>query len=415
MRRKFVKWVMVLAVGVLALGASGCPQEAPQSFQKQNGFLSDKQFDEAKDAFDEIETPEDGLGVHFNESSCAGCHVSTVKGGLTGGSGPVTELRAGHLDPGGQFVTAPGGTLITLLATGSATPEVKALPASENVRDRFITLSLFGDGFVECVADDMLRRISREQNARTGGRIRGLIREVGVFEAPGKKAVGRFGWAAQHASLLSFAADAYRNEMGITSKFEPEDNTFFGQKVPDKADPEDTGGTGDIGEDVEFFAQFMRALSAPPRNFPADAKDRKEVEEGAKIFKNIGCNVCHLTDLVTAKTGSKVNGGAFTVPAALGNKRFHPYGDFLMHDIGTGPAILREGMPAETKNKIRTGALWGMGSRLANGEPLLHDGSAKTPEEAIERHKNSAAQEADKFRKLNAKDKERLLKFLRSL
>lgn len=413
MKNKLTKRLAIVILGLATLGASGCPQEAPQSFQKQNGFLTDKQFDEAKDAFDEIEEPDDGLGVHFNESSCAGCHIPTVKGGLTGGSGPVTELRAGHLDSSGQFITAPGGTLITLMATGNAIPEVRALPASENIRDRFITLSLFGDGFVECVSDDMLRRVSREQNSRTGGRIKGLIREVGILEAPGKKAVGRFGWASQHASLLSFAADAYRNEMGITSKLEPEDNTFLGQKVVDKADPEDTGGQ--FGEDVEFFVQFMRALSAPPRIIPADAKEREDVEHGAKIFKNIGCNVCHLTDLVTAKVGAKVNGGAFTVPAVLGNKRFHPYGDFLMHDIGTGPGILREGMPPETKNKIRTGALWGMGSRLANGEPLLHDGSAKTPEEAIQRHKNSAAQEADKFQKLNAKDKERLLKFLRSL
>ncbi|MBL8191888.1 MAG: hypothetical protein JNK38_28005 [Acidobacteria bacterium] len=413
MKNKLVKRLAIVVLGVATLGASGCPQEAPQSFEKQNGFVSQKEFDEAKDAFDEIEGPQDGLGVHFNESSCAGCHGPTVKGGLTGGSGPVTELRAGHLE-NGQFIPAPGGTLITLQATNNATTEAAALSASENVRDRFITLSLFGDGFVECIPDEMLRRISNEQNARTNGRIKGLVRVVAISEAPGKTAVGRFGWASQHASLLSFAADAYKNEMGITSKLQPEDNTFLGQKVDDGvADPEDTGGT--FGEDVEFFARFMRALSAPPRLIPADAKERKDVENGAKIFKNIGCNVCHLPDLVTAKAGAKVNGGSFTVPAALGNKRFHPYGDFLLHDIGTGPAILREGMPPETKNKIRTAALWGMGSRLANGEPLLHDGSAKTPEEAIQRHKNSAAQEADKFQKLSANDKARLLKFLRSL
>jgi CxxC motif-containing protein (DUF1111 family) len=289
-----------------------------------------------------------------------------------------------------------------------------SLPDRENVRDRFITQPLFGAGFVECVADQTLRDIAREQAAQSGGRIRGLIREVPILEASERSGVGRFGWAAQHASLLSFSADAYRNEMGITSALEPKDNTFFGQPVDDGvADPEDAGGK--FGEDVELFADFMRALSAPPRLLPSDQKERNEIEEGFKMFKSIGCAVCHLPELVTAKAGSSVNGGAFRVPEALGNKRFHPYGDFLLHDIGTGPNILREGMPPETRGKIRTAALWGMGARLVNGDPLLHDGSARTLEEAVQRHRNSAAQEAEKFQRLGERERVRLLKFLRSL
>ena len=110
-----------------------------------------------------------------------------------------------------------------------------------------------------------------------------------------------------------------------------------------------------------------------------------------------------------------LNGKTFRVPKALANKKFHPYGDFLLHDIGTGPTILREGMPPETRGKIRTAALWGLGTRLVNGESLLHDGSARTPEDAILKHKNTAAQEVDEFRRLSERDKTRLLKFLRSL
>jgi CxxC motif-containing protein (DUF1111 family) len=414
MSAKLLKLFVALVIGLAALGAGGCPKEAPESFEKQNGLLSEKEFDEARDAFAEIETPEAGLGTHFNESSCANCHGAPVEKGLPGGSGPITELRAGHLGANNEFIPAPGGTLITFQALQGVTTEARALPDSENIRDRFITPSLFGDGFVECVADDVLRRIPQEQSARTNGRIRGLVREVEVLEAPGKKAVGRFGWAAQHASLLSFSADAYKNEMGITSRLMPEDNTFLGQKVDDGiADPEDTGG--EFGEDVDLFADFMRALSAPPRLLPADPKERKEVEEGFERFKSIGCDICHLPELVTAKTGALVNGGAFRVPQALGNKRFHPYGDFLLHDIGTGPNILREGMPPETRGKIRTAALWGVGTRLKNKEPLLHDGSASSLEEAIQRHKNTAAQEAEKFQRLSEADKARLLKFLRSL
>src|SRR5262245_40643388 len=413
MFNKLFKLVAILAIGLMALSAMGCPQEAPQSFEVQNGLLSKKQFDMAKDAFEEVETPQGGLGIHFNESSCLGCHAQPSDRGLPGGSSTITELRAGHFGGASEFIPAPGGTLITAQAV-EGTAEEKALPDRENVRDRFITLSLFGAGFVECVADETLRQIAREEANRSDGRIRGLVREVQILEAPKKKGVGRFGWAAQHASLLSFSADAYRNEMGITSPLEPKDNTFFGQPVDDGvADPEDTGGK--FGEDVELFTDFMRALSAPPRLLPSGQKEREEIEDGFKVFKSIGCAVCHLPELVTAKTGSLVNGGSFRVPEALGNKRFHPYGDFLMHDIGTGPNILREGMPPEARKMVRTAALWGMGTRLVNRDPLLHDGSARTLEAAVQRHKNTASQEGEKFQRLREGERTMLLKFLRSL
>nr|UXE44171.1 hypothetical protein Hi04_10k_c1170_00018 [uncultured bacterium] len=389
-------------------------QEAPQSFESQNGLVPQKQFEQALAAFKEVETPEKGLGIHFNESSCAACHVAGRGRALPGGSGPITELRAGHLGTNGEFIAAPGGTLITLKALRGATTEEKALSPTQNVRDRFISPSLFGLGFVECLSDEMLRKIAREQANNSGGRIRGLIREVPVLEAKGKTAVGRFGWADQHASLLSFSADAYQNEMGITSPLAPNDNTFFGDPVDDGVrDPEDAKEP--FGEDVPLFADFMRALSAPPRLLPSAQKERKEIEEGFKVFKSIGCTSCHVAELVTANEGEYVNARTFRVPKALGNKKFHPYGDFLLHDIGTGPSIVREGLSQESKGWVRTAALWGVGTRQANGESLLHDGSAHTLEEAIQRHKNSAAKEAENYLHLREPEKTRLLKFLRSL
>jgi CxxC motif-containing protein (DUF1111 family) len=194
----------------------------------------------------------------------------------------------------------------------------------------------------------------------------------------------------------------------------PNDNTILGDPVDDGVpDPEDTGGQ--FGRDVELFTSFMRALSAPPRLLPADRKERNEIEEGFKVFKAVGCAICHLPELETADEGALLNGKAFRVPKALGNKKFFPYGDFLLHDIGTGPTILREGMPQESKGRIRTAALWGMGTRLLNGESLLHDGSARTLEDAIQRHQNTAAVEVQKFQRLPERDRTRLLKFLRSL
>jgi CxxC motif-containing protein (DUF1111 family) len=405
----------VIQVSLLVLASINLwSQEAPQSFDSQNGFLPQQQFNDVRKTFEEVETPAKGLGIHFNEASCAACHLAPGAKRIPGGSGPITEIRAGFLGFNNEFFPAPGGTLITTKAVGNAIPEIKALSDKQNIRDRFITISLFGAGFVEAVADEELRKIQRKQMSDSNGRIRGLVRDVPILEAPGTTGVGRFGWASQHASLLSFSADAYRNEMGITSPLQPNDNTFLGDPVDDGVpDPEDKGK--EFGSDVESFTSFMRSLSAPPRLLPEDKKERNEIEEGFKVFRSTGCSACHIPEMETASEGTPLNGKTFRVPKALANKKFHPYGDFLLHDIGTGPTILREGMPVEARGKIRTGALWGLGTKLANNEPLLHDGRVRTLEEAILNHKNTAAQEADAFRRLTERDRTRLLKFLRSL
>jgi CxxC motif-containing protein (DUF1111 family) len=407
--------LLVVQVSVLVFASMDLwSQEAPQGFESQNGLLSQQQFMEVRKTFEEVETPAKGLGIHFNEASCAACHLAPGAKRLPGGSGPITEIRAGFLGFNNEFFPAPGGTLITTKAVGNAIPEIKALSDKQNIRDRFITISLFGAGFVEAVADEDLRKIQRKQMSDSNGRIRGLIRDVPILEAPGTTGVGRFGWASQHASLLSFSADAYRNEMGITSPLQPNDNTFLGDPVDDGVpDPEDKGK--EFGSDVESFTSFMRSLSAPPRLLPEDKKERNEIEEGFKVFRSSGCSACHIPEMETASEGTLLNGKTFRVPKALANKKFHPYGDFLLHDIGTGPTILREGMPVEARGKIRTGALWGLGTKLVNNEPLLHDGRSRTLEEAIMNHKNTAAQEADAYRRLTERDRTRLLKFLRSL
>ena len=126
------------------------------------------------------------------------------------------------------------------------------------------------------------------------------------------------------------------------------------------------------------------------------------------LFGKVGCAVCHVPTLSTAPAGTTINGGKFTVPPALGNKTFHPFGDFLLHDVGTGDGIEQE--PAGAA-EIRTPALWGLRLR----RPLLHDGSAATPAEAIERHGGEAAGVVARFRELAAADRQRLLDFLGSL
>src|SRR5262245_50817679 len=232
MRNRTANFVALSAFVLACFCSTAWTQDAPGSFELQNGFLPQKTFDAAKQAFEEVQTPAAGLGVHFNETSCAHCHLAPPGARrLAGGSGPITELRAGYLARTNEFVPAPGGTLITTKALEGVAPEVNLLSSSQNIRDRFITTSLFGLGFVECVADDVFRRVARDQAKRSDGRIQGVVREVPILEAPGRTAVGRFGWAAQHASLLSFSADAYRNEMGVTSPLQPDDNTVLGNPV----------------------------------------------------------------------------------------------------------------------------------------------------------------------------------------
>src|SRR6202011_1127375 len=157
--------------------------------------------------------------------------------------------RAGHRDRHGRFVepSVPiaGGSVIitgrTLIndraicpSAAFPIPEIQErVPSSETIRALRISLSLFGDGFVEAVPDTTLVHIAAWQCRETQGRICGKAISVPVLEAAGSDRVGRFGWKNQHASLLSFAADAYLNEIGITNRLRPREVTTICDTVPD--------------------------------------------------------------------------------------------------------------------------------------------------------------------------------------
>jgi CxxC motif-containing protein (DUF1111 family) len=207
----------------------------------------------------------------------------------------------------------------------------------------------------------------------------------------------------QHASLISFSADAYLNEMGVTSPLQPTENTSNGLSIArfdNVADPEDDGS------DVRIFAEFMRATKAPPRDHAGEPGE----QSGERIFNRIGCETCHVSSIVTAPAGTTINGGAFAVPPALGDKVIHPFGDFLLHDIGTGDGIVQNGGP-ETQNRVRTAPLWGLRTRTR----LMHDGQSLSVVDAIYRHHNEAQPTRDQFKNLSPRDLEDLLTFLKSL
>ena len=369
--------------------------EAPTGFDNlTNGFLSQPDFDSARAVFEEREGLADGLGPVYNAQSCAECHQAPVSGATS----QVTELRAGHFDTRRGFQNPPGGSLINDRAIDPAFQET--VPPGNEVRTLRSSLNALGDGFVECIGDDTLKSISQNQPAS----MRGQVVLVPVLEAPaGTTRVGRFGWKDQHASLVSFSADAYLNEMGITTPFFPQDNTSNGRVVDDGiADPEDDGA------DVETFANFMRATKAPAPDpvLAATAAARA----GSALFDSVGCVTCHVGSIPTAKPGTVINGGTFTVPTALGDKVIHPFSDFLLHNVGTGDGIVQNG-PASTRTKMRTAPLWGLRTR----DRYMHDGLSVTLSDAILRHGGEASNVVSAYRRLSATRRNQILAFLASL
>src|SRR5262245_60931259 len=152
----------------------------------------------------------------------------------------------------------------------------------------------------------------------------------------------------------------------------------------------------------------MRSTKAPSRG-PID----DSVSKGEPAFKAIGCSTCHVASITTAPAGTTINGGAFTVPPALGNKVIHPYSDFLLHNVGTGDGIpiLPTAAFAFTANQIRTAPLWGLRTRSR----LMHDGLTFTLQEAILRHGGQAAGVTTLYKGLTTGQKDDLYAFLNSL
>jgi CxxC motif-containing protein (DUF1111 family) len=277
-----------------------------------------------------------------------------------------------------------------------------------DVRTLRTSLNTLGDGFVEAIADQTLEAIAASQPFP----VRGQIIRVPVLEAPDVRRVARFGWKNQHASLVSFAADAYLNEMGITSPLAAQENTSMGRSVAvfdDVADPEEEPTTQNPnGPDIDAFAAFMRSTKAPPRD--DELAGRPDAVAGAAVFRAIGCAVCHVPDIVTTPAGTVINGGTFTVPAALGDKLIHPFSDFLLHDVGTGDGIVQNGGQG-TRNKLRTPPLWGLRTRSR----LMHDGESETRVGAIQRHRGQALFSSLLYQALSSTKQRQLLTFLDSL
>ncbi|HEX8110224.1 MAG TPA: di-heme oxidoredictase family protein [Kofleriaceae bacterium] len=388
--------------------------EAPTGFDGlPNGNCTAAEFRATGLTFSEVEAFEDGIGPTFNNTSCISCHESprgtseandtnTTNNKVFGGSGSqITELRAGHFN-GISFVDHPGGSLINDRANDRSIQE--HILSGNEVQTLRLTLSIAGDGFVEAINSNTLVAIANAQPAAQ----RGTVIQVPVLEAAGQIRVGRFGWKNQNSSLLSFAGDAYVNEMGVTNRLFQTENTSNGTNVQGgtfdgKGDPAGTGE--DDAGDIDEFTTFMRCLKAPPRG-PITAA----VTAGQSTFNAIGCAVCHVGTITTSPAGMLINGGALTVSTALGDKNIHPFSDYLLHDIGTGDGIVQNGGQG-TRNQIRTAPLWGIGARTR----FMHDGASLTVSDAIARHGNQGATARANFNALSATDQSNVRAFIFSL
>ena len=376
---------MLAALNALVTAAS-CPP-APKPGDPLRGLTAEEleRFNRGKEVFERAFTPETGLGPLFNADACGECHEKPV----TGGTGDEVELHAtafrnGICDP----LADSGGPVFQL----QVTPALKAalgidqepVPAGAARANRS-TPAIMGFGLLEAVPDRdiLLRADPRDKN------------HDGISGRPNRNfdgRLGRFGRKALVPTLKEFNAGAFVIEMGITSPAVPTEETIGGRPIPAGVDPVPEPELSQ--EDLDLVDDFVRFL-APPAPLPLDL----EGERGKIIFGTIGCVSCHAPSLTTGDNPVR----------ALRYKQVNAYTDLLLHDMGPARADICLGLAEPSE--FRTEPL--MGLRLR--DKFMHDGAATTIEQAIELHDGEAARARDGFKKLSARERAAVLKFLGSL
>ncbi|MFO0974455.1 MAG: di-heme oxidoredictase family protein [Phycisphaerae bacterium] len=357
-------------------------------------------FNEGKISFNTQLTAAQGLGPIMNRSSCGACHNNPI-----GGSGSISVTRFGFLDEKSEIfdpLDSLGGSLLQSQTITEGCEEV--VPPEANVTTLRITNSALGIGLVEAIPDAAILA-----NESPGPGISGRAHLVQPLEDPmGPLRVGRFGWKAQVATVLTFSADASLNELGLTNRLLQSENDPNGINPPSLAtcdtvpDPED-GPDINGRHFIDRVTDFQRFSAAPPQT-------PKSGMSGETIFNAIGCNSCHISTFTTSNDPG--------LETAIRNKVIHPYSDFLLHDMGLLGDLIKQGDAGI--REIRTPSLWGLRVR----DPMLHDGRAAAGTfatrvtAAIGWH-NVAGSEAQPsgaaFAALSAGDKDKVIAFLDSL
>ena len=379
----------VVIVAILAAAACRRP---PEPGDPLPGLTTAERarFDSGRVVFDSVFTPETGLGPLFNASACAECHEDPV----SGANGDEVERHAAVFRP-----DSPGLKCDELVAQGgpvfqdSVTPALRAAlgihneplpPAATTVAAR-TTPDVFGFGLLDAVADSTILA-NADPDDRNGDGISG--RPGRFFDGR----LGRFGRKALVPTLREFNDGAFQIEMGITNPSVPVEGTVTGNPLPAGTDPAPEPELGARG--LELADAFVRLLAAP-----APRRQSGEAKRGRDVFTQTGCPSCHVPTLRTADNPI----------AALSRKEVAAYTDLLLHDMG--PDLADICFALATPSEFRTEPL--MGLRLAT--QFLHDGRAKTPEQAIELHGGEGSKSRDLFRALPAADQAALVAFLKTL
>jgi CxxC motif-containing protein (DUF1111 family) len=378
-------------------------------------------------------TTNPGLGPLFNNNSCASCHIRNGRGLPKAGQllARVSDTRNWNLDStvdphqynlekAAQNDNAPAvpglGTQIQDYAvygnnpeasveinwqevTGnygddtkynlrSPVPKITLADGEQLPKEVLISLRLpppvYGLGLLEAVPDKQIQQLADPED-RNKDNISGRPNQVWNAQAQAVS-LGKFGWKASNPTLKQQTAAAYVNDMGVTNPLFPAED-----------------GSIDIDEEILTSATFYsQTLAVPGRTL----LDSPQVQQGEKLFKNANCIACHVPQLQT---------GNYEIPE-LANQTIHPYTDLLLHDMGDGLADKRPDFLASGK-EWRTPPLWGIGltQTVLPYASFLHDGRARTFEEAILWHGGEAEASREAFRKMSSNDRQALVWFLRSL
>ena len=353
------------------------------------------------------------LGQHFVGRSCIACHVNNGRALPPAIGAPMTAylVRVGSDAKG-----TPHPKLGATLQSQSSTSEPEAgitlsewtetagtygdgspfhlrkpvykftgvVPEFYSVR---IAPPLVGQGLLEAIEETSVAALV----APKSGRVQ-VVRDV----ENGKIRLGRFGWKAGQATLLQQIAGALKNDMGVASDLYPELDRGSDQleRLP----------SGKLSRaELEKLAKYSALLGVTPRR----ALDDPAAQRGQALFRQIKCASCHAPLLKT---------GPYHPLAELQNQTIRPYTDLLLHDMGQGLADnLGEG--TASGRDWRTAPLWGIGltAAVSGGEAYLHDGRARTLEEAILWHGGEAETSRELFRKMSEAERAAIVTFLKGL
>lgn len=353
-------------------------------------------------AFARVFGKEDGLGPVFIQTSCSNCHVGNGKGHLSTVLTRFANVNGSVTD----YLLNKGGPQLQQHALAGYSPEI--LPSEANVFSQRLAPAIMGLGYIAALDDQSILNNADPNDIDFNG-ISGrgnyvnptsFFNPLSIHISNGGQYIGRFGKKAEKVTIQDQVVFALKQDIGITSYFDTDDlfNSQIGNNTGDDiSDPEVSSSF------VNSLVFYMRTLKAPPRR----NIDDPDVIAGEVLFNQIGCGSCHISTFTTAQ--SEIT--------ALSYQTFHPYSDFLLHDMGE---MLNDSYPEGSAEGFewRTAPLWGVGlAKDSQGGQmfLLHDGRATSFEHAISFHGGEAATRRTEFNALSQEEKSKVVKFLKSL